>query len=75
MLQHSVNKEAVQLFCKAVQARAEDGKESDNWTDAHGASMQADRWWFQAGPVLVRVRLTSLALSLETLMGRAWVPE
>jgi hypothetical protein len=56
MLQHSVNKEAAQLLCEAVQARAEDGDhdhdESDNWTDSHGASMRADRWWFKACPDL-----------------------
>ena len=30
MLQHSINKEAAQLLCKAVQTRADDGNESDD---------------------------------------------
>jgi len=47
MMFHSLNKEASQLLCDAVQARMEDGDE-DRWMDSAGNTVRADRWWSKA---------------------------
>ena len=44
MMRHTVNKEASQMLCWAVQARAEDVEEVE-WLDKEGNPLQADRWW------------------------------
>ena len=46
---HSLNKEASQLLCEAMQCRVEDGEASadsaEAWTDSNGISMAPDRFW------------------------------
>ena len=44
MMRHTVNKEASQMLCRAVQARAEDIDEEE-WLDKEGNPLRADRWW------------------------------
>ena len=46
MMLHTVNKEASQMLCRAVQARVEDVEEEE-WLDREGnlIPLQADRWW------------------------------
>ncbi len=43
---HTLNKEASQLLCDAMQCRLEDGDaEAEDWTDSNGNSLRPDRIW------------------------------
>jgi hypothetical protein len=43
---HSLNKEASQLLCEAMQCRIEDGEASaEAWKNSHGSALAPDRFW------------------------------
>ncbi len=43
---HSLNKEASQLLCEAMQFRVENGEATaEAWTDSNGRAMAPDRFW------------------------------
>jgi hypothetical protein len=43
---HSLNKEASQLLCEAMQCRIEDGEASaEAWKKSHGSALAPDRFW------------------------------
>ena len=44
MMRYTANKEASQMLCRAVQARAQDVEEEE-WLDREGNPLRADRWW------------------------------
>ena len=46
LMTHSLNKEASQLLCEAMQCRVEDGEASaEAWKDSNGIALAPDRFW------------------------------
>ncbi len=52
LMTHSLNKEASQLLCDAMQCRVEDGDAcAEDWRDSNGNSLPADRFWNTSGDI------------------------